>query len=180
MNLPRNAFCAVVFCVALLAAPAESQEVSAAATQSPQLRALLVVRDSVTRVRTEIARFSRDLPLAGSQTVMNRARRLTAACTGLRAAFGGAVPDLRARSGAPASVRQTGEAVRAEARRASATLNAECVQGLRPEGPGTWPDSLKAWGPHRTSNIEQSLVAYERAAAAFAKASDIEFPPKAQ
>lgn len=165
----------------VIASTAVGQDAQAGSSATdPQLRALLVVRDSVARVRSEIARFRRDLSMVGSQTVVGRSRRLTAACQGLQAALTDARPALRARPSAPPPIRRASEAVQTAMRTMAATLDSECRSGLRPEGPGQWPDSLKSWGPHRTNNVEQRIVAYERAAAAFAKASDLEFPPKSQ
>ena len=179
MNRLFRALGIVGLCVGVIASTAVGQDAQAAAADmDPQLRALLAVRDSVARVRNEIARFRRDLSMVGSQTVVGRSRRLTSACQGLQAALSQARPNLRARPGAPAQVRRASEAMLDEMRAMSATLDTECRTGLRPEGPGEWPDSLKSWGPHRTNNMEQRIVAYERAAATFAKASDLEFPPK--
>lgn len=144
------------------------------------MRALLTVRDSVTRVRNEIARFRRDLALAAGPTVVSRAGRLHGACEGLLAALGTTRPELTAPSGAPAQARAAAETLRTRMSSTQAVLRSECRTGLRTEGPGIWPDSLKAWGPHRTSQIEQSLVEYEQAATSFAKALDLEYPPKPQ
>lgn len=142
------------------------------------MRALLAVRDSVTRVRTEVARFRRDLSLAAGPTVVSRAGRLTEACEGLLAAFATSRPGRDLPSGAPAPRRTAAESLRNQVVATQAVLRTECRTGLRSEGPGAWPDSLKAWGPHRTSRIEQSLVDYEKAATQYARAFDLQYPPK--
>lgn len=171
-------------CIVLVAPVAAAQAVlspSQPAQQSgPELQALVTVRDSVTRVRNEVARFRRDLALAAGPTVVSRAGRLTGACEGLLTAFAGARPALTVPSGAPATRRAAAETLRAQISATQAVLRSECRTGLRTEGPGTWPDSLKAWGPHRASKIEESLVEYDQAATSFARALDLEYPPKPQ
>jgi hypothetical protein len=165
----------------LLASSADAQVVGAGGQyQNPQMQALLTVRDSVLSVRREVARFRRDLQLAGAQTVTSRARRLSSACEGLQTALRDGAPDLQSGSGASVTERRASGAMQAQIRETIQVLDGECRIGLRPEGPGAWPDSLKAWGPNRTSNVEGALSAYEGAAVRFAKAADLDFPPKGQ
>ena len=183
MNRLVHALGAVACCIVLLAPAMAAQTVSSAATSeqdTPQMRSLLTVRDSVTRVRNEIARFRRDLALASGTTVVSRAGRLNTACEGLLTALANARPGLRAPSGAAAAPRAAAETLHTQMNSAQAVLRSECRTGLRTEVPGAWPDSLKAWGPHRTSRIEQSLVEYEQAATTFAKSLDLQYPPKPQ
>jgi hypothetical protein len=140
-------------------------------------RALRMVRDSAERVRGSIARFRRDLPMAGEQTVVGRAERLTQACEGLRAAFTDAVPLLRLAPSAHAGLVRARRDLIAAMRDTESVLLRECEQGLSATGPGEWADSLKAWGPYRTSQIQRSLSSIDAGIAGFARAADITLRP---
>ncbi len=172
-----GAVCMLVTCA--LAQPLQSQQTSANPVSAAE-QALRAVRDSAERVRGSIARFRRDLQMAGAETVLVRAQRLTQACGGLRAVFAETRPAFRVPADAsPALTRTSGELL-AEMRETDAVLERECEHGLRPDGPGAWADSLKAWGPHRTSRIERSLTAIDGATAQFARAADIDLKPHVQ
>lgn len=157
--------------------PMRAQHPDAVDTASVHVRALRIVRDSTERVRASIARFRRDLPMAGEQTVVSRASRLTEACVGLRTAFAQAMPMLQlpahAREGLVAARRELVAAMR----ETESVLRTECERGLSAGGPGQWADSLKAWGPHRTSRIQRSLTSIDAGIAGFARAADIKLPP---
>jgi hypothetical protein len=178
---PIRAIGVTAVAVVLFVSSADGQAVSAGGQyQDPQLQALLTLRDSVMSVRREVARFRRDLQFAGARTVMSRARRLSGACEGLQKALRDGAPNLRPAAGASAAERRASDAVQAQIRETTKILDDECRIGLRPDGPGVWSDSLKAWGPYRTSNVEKALSAYEGAAANLAKITDLDFPPNGQ
>lgn len=161
---------------AAAAAPLCAQQPETADTASAYVRALRMVRDSAENVRGAIARFRRDLPMAGEQTVTGRAKRLTQACEGLRAAFARATPLLEVPSGAHQGLITARQELLAAMRTTGPVLRSECERGLSTDGPGQWADSLKAWGPHRTSQIQRSLTSIDAAIAGFARAADIKLP----
>lgn len=160
------------------AAAAQIRADSTAAPPSEPARTLLALRDSVDRVSAELTRFQRDLQLAGGQTVVSRARRLGDACAGLRRAMVAGASVLSAGAAANAGLSDASQDLQSQLRATSRMLAQECEVGLAPEGPGVRADSLKAWGPHRTSLLQQSLNAYQRSAAGFARAAGIELKPK--
>lgn len=178
MISPRVVVTAVLLMSFAPAATAQVPTDSAAAPLSEPGRTLLALRDSVDRVDAELTRFQRDLQLAGEQTVVSRARRLGAACTGLRRAMADGAPVLSGFAAANEALTGVSRDLQSQMRATGRTLERECEVGLAPEGPGVWADSLKAWGPHRTSQLQQSLRAYERSAVSFARAAGIELKPR--
>ncbi|MGD8728012.1 MAG: hypothetical protein PVH40_10225 [Gemmatimonadales bacterium] len=139
---------------------------------------LLALRDSMVPVRSAIGQFRRDLQIAGATTVVNRATRLTRAC----ASFKGWVESARATfrpSAAPSrAAREASTVFLAQTDGLVGSLNTHCLGGLPPDGPGIWSDSLKAWGPFHTSNLQRSLLEYDGAMAAFARGVGIRLEPR--
>lgn len=178
MRSPRFAIAAVMLMTATTAATAQIRADSAAELSSEPARTLLALRDSVDRVSAELTRFQRDLQLAGEQTVVSRARRLSDACKGLHRAMAEGAPVLAASAAPNADLAGASRDLQSQMRETTRTLQRECEVGLAPEGPGAWADSLKAWGPHRTSLLHQTLNAYERMAAGFASQAGVELKPK--
>jgi hypothetical protein len=158
-------------------APLDAQQGGEPDTANVHAHALRMVRDSAERVRGGLARFRRDLPMAGEQTVVSRAERLTRACEGLRTAFDDAVPLLRLSPGAHPGLVSAHRELLAAMRDTKPVLLRECEQGLSANGPGDWADSLKAWGPYRTSQIQRSLSSIDAGIARFARAADIKLQP---
>jgi hypothetical protein len=165
----------LVCCV--MVAPLQAQQAMPETVRAAE-GALRAVRDSAERVRAGIARFRRDLEMAGPETVVGRAQRLTQACAGMRAAFAETTPAFRAPSNASAALTRASQQLLAQMRETDDVLERECESGLRPDGSGAWADSLKAWGPHRTSRIERSLTAIDATAAGFARAAGIDLKPR--
>ncbi len=141
------------------------------------MRALRMLRDSTERVRGSIAQFRRDLPMAGEQTVVGRVRRLTQSCAGLRVAVAQATQLLQLPPSAHEKLVAAHGELLAAMRSTDSVLQTECEQGLGPAGPGQWADSLKAWGPHRTSQIHRGLASVDAGVAGFARAANITLPP---
>jgi hypothetical protein len=127
--------------------------------------ALVSLRDSVGQIRIELNTFQRDLSLAGPETVVGRAAALHRRCKGLVATAQTFAPVLRA----PRAREATDEIVAALSR-VQRGLTEHCVRGLSPDGAGSRPDTLRAWGPHRVAQIERLLADYDRAAQRFARA----------
>jgi len=146
-------------------------------TASVQVRALRMLRDSTERVRGSIAQFRRDLAMAGEQTVVGRARRLTQSCAGLRVAVAQATPLLQPPPTAHGGLVAAHRELLAAMRTTDSVLRTECEQGLSATGPGQWADSLKAWGPYRTSQIHRSLASVDAGLAGFAQAADVKLTP---
>jgi len=171
--LPAAALVCAVASAAGQAAPAPARQDST--RYETTLRAL---RDSVALVRAELSRFRRDLQMAGAQTVVGRARRLGTACAGLRASLAASSSPLRAPASANPGVRSASRDLLAQMGTADQMLVRDCERGLAPEGPGSHADSLKAWGPHRTSQLEKGLNELDGAIAAFARAAEIDLKPR--
>jgi hypothetical protein len=58
-------------------------------------------------------------------------------------------------------------------------LREECERGFREGGPGgSPPDSLRAWGPHRSSLIQRAIRSYGVAADRYAAAAGFKLEPK--
>lgn len=163
---------------------AQADAPGSAPTDSVTLRyrsALVTLRDSVSRVQSDIDRFRRDLQRAGARTVENRARRLQSSCQRLGSTLVATEPNVRVPPDAGSRVGELRSAERnlvQQMRSTRRVLEDLCEHGLSPNGPGDWPDSLKAWGAHRTSRLEQSLVALHGASARFAGAAGIKIEPR--
>lgn len=149
---------------AAVQAQAESDSAALAAT-----RALLFsVREAVDRVSAHSNEFRRDLRTVGELTVLARAKRLEAACRDARAVLTDARPRLASARLAP---RQVGarDSLATAIGTLAMSLQRECERGLGPEGPGSRADTLRAWGPHRTSILSQAISRYHGAAGRFAR-----------
>jgi hypothetical protein len=166
--------------VVVASSPPVSAQQPAPDTASVQVRALRMLRDSTERVRGGIAQFRRDLAMAGGQTVVGRARRLTQSCAGLRAAVAQATPLLQLPPSAHEGLVAAHRELLAAMRTTDSVLRTECEQGLSPMGPGQWADSLKAWGPYRTSQIHRSLASIDASLAGFAQAADVKLTPNSR
>jgi hypothetical protein len=136
-------------------------------------RALFLLRDTTEMVRGELNRFRRDLEFAGGATVLNRAVRLNEACARLRAAVAQERGVFRSARLPLASGRNATQGLLAEMQRLDAALRTNCLEGLAAQGPGERADSLKAWGPYHSSRLQGRLLAYDGAAAAFARSIGI-------
>jgi hypothetical protein len=175
---------AIVVCTTLVGSWAEGHAQGVEPSDSVTQRyrtALVTLRDSVSRVRSDIARFRRDLQTAGARTVENRSRRLQSSCQALGATLVETEPGVRVnpRPGPRADELRAAERdLVQQMRSVRRVLQDLCEQGLAPTGPGQWADSLKAWGPSRTSRLEQSLLGLHGASARFAGAAGIKIEPR--
>ena len=159
----------------LVAPPIRSQEPDS--TVATYERTLILLRDSTVRVRSALQQFQRDLQLAGSQTVINRAGRLNDACRALRRSLEAARPVFRPARAPHDRARTASQELVSEMGVLETALGTHCLDGLPDSGPGIWADSLKAWGPFHSANLQRQLAAYDGAAAAFARAVGIRLPP---
>lgn len=136
-------------------------------------RALFLLRDTTEMARGELNRFRRDLEFAGGATVLNRAVRLNDACARLRAAVAQERGVFQSARFPSASGRNAAQGLLAEMGRLDAALRTNCLEGLAAQGPGERADSLKAWAPYHSSRLQGRFLAYDGAAAEFARAIGI-------
>ncbi|MBI4502217.1 MAG: hypothetical protein HY700_13780 [Gemmatimonadetes bacterium] len=139
--------------------------------------ALVVLRDTLTGVQAALSDLRRDLPSAARETVLARTAEVHARCRGAAAEIPRAVRVLRPAT-RESRTRREGEALISSIRRLRVTIHRECERGLRRDGPGTWPDSLRAWIPYRASRIDRVIRAYEAEAGKFAAAAGFKLEPK--
>lgn len=150
--------------------PAAAQQRSApdSATVAAYRQLLLGLRDTLDVVSGRSAEFRRDLRTVGEGTVIARGQRLTHACRSVRDALADARPAL-SRLPAEDRARAERDSLVLAMRNLERSLDVECLRGLNPEGPGQRADSLRAWGPNRTSNLAVSITAYNGAALRLAR-----------
>ncbi len=128
---------------------------------------LAALRDSLAQTRIELSAFQRDLPLAGPETVVERAAALHRRCEAVvEAARSVGLALGAARAGPRDATDELAEALDGLGR----GLSEQCVRGLSPTGGGSRADTLRAWGPHRVAQIERLLTEYDRAARRFGRA----------
>lgn len=138
------------------------------ATVAGHRQLLTALRDTVDEVSVRSAEFRRDLRTVGAETVLARSQRLVTSCGSARAALQNARPALT-RLPLEDELRPLRDSLQIAMRDLAGSLQTECLQGLGPEGPGQRADTLRAWGPHRTSNLSQSITLYHGAAARLAR-----------
>jgi hypothetical protein len=161
----------IVIVAVLLAAatPALAQRAPTPdSTAAEYQRALKALRDTVSVVAARSNEFRRDLRTVGAGTVLARAEALSRACASTRDALNAARPEVAgwplAHGGRPQR-----DSLLAAMRQLTQRLEAECLRGLSIDGPGVRADTLRAWGPYRTSNVSQAMTAYHAAAASLAR-----------
>ena len=127
--------------------------------------------DSLTGVRRAAVRFASDLSTASAELVLARAREVQGRCGAAVPAADSLARVLGARTYAAAAADEQ-QAARGEVvslRRALARCATQFDPGARPDVPRA--DSLRAWGPYRLGQLEQSTRRYEAALAAFRRKS---------
>ena len=151
-----------------------SPQDSVLAAYEHTLRAL---RDSMVPVRGAVSQFRRDLQLAGAPTVINRATRLNQSCTALKGSLESARPIFRPSLAPNDRAREASQTFLEEMGRLERALDTHCLEGLSQDGPGVWADSLKAWGPFHTANLQRTILAYDGAATEFARVVGVRLEP---
>lgn len=159
-----------VGCLVLLAGPAAGQVAPPrdSATQRELPALLISLRDAVDRVSAAANEFRRDLRTVGDDTVLGRALQLEKACRETRQTLADAPARLRAARLEPYQVAARDSLVAAIGT-LTAALRRECEGGLAPMGPGSRADTLRAWGPNRTSKLTEAVNGYHGAAARLAR-----------
>lgn len=134
-------------------------------------KSLQAATDSLDRVRGAIATFRTDLEPASAVLVLQRAGQINSACAGARRAL----QDLQALLGSPYSAKSAREQadLRSSTVQMLATL-ARCEKEWATD-PGTpaRADTVKAWGPYRTAELDNQLSAYLRVMKRFLKAAGL-------
>lgn len=156
-------------------APAPAQRAAGldSATAAEYQRVLKALRDTVSVVAARSNELRRDLRTVGAGTVLARAEALARACTATRGALVAARPGI---AGWPLADRgrPQRDSLLVAMRRFTERLDAECLRALSVTGPGERADSLRAWGPYRTSNLSQAMTAYHAAAARLARSLNLD------
>jgi hypothetical protein len=160
----------LVVAMMALTTPARAQHTAGpdSATAAVYQQVLKALRDTVSTVAARSNEFRRDLRTVGAGTVVARAEALARACTATRGALVAARPGI---AGWPLADRggPQRDSLLVAMRRLTERIDAECLRGLSLTGPGERADSLRAWGPYRTSNLNQAMTAYHSAAASLAR-----------
>jgi hypothetical protein len=138
---------------------------------------LLALRDTLTAVQAALSDFRQDLQRAGRETVLSRSAELGRRCRSAAAEVPAAVERLRPAMKVSAT-RRVAQSLIGTMGQLGAALRRECEQGLRADGPGTWAESLRAWGPYRVNRIDRAIGAFEAAAGKFATAAGFKLEPK--
>ena len=132
-------------------ASAQTPDTAVGARRTAALHAL---RDSVAAVQAAALAFRVDLGTASSDLVLARARRVHQRCDGAR------------RTARSLALLLAGTPPRASEQRARRDLGElervlqQCDRDYDPAAPGANPDTLKAWGPFRLSQLELELRRY--------------------
>ena len=134
--------------------------------------ALVAMADSLTGLRGAAAQFVRDLESASPDLVLGRARTVLARCTAVSAAAA-ELDSVYARHATDIARDRGVTAFRGELRNLERELSRcerEWEVSSRPER----VDSLRAWGPHRLSRLDDAVRRYQNAA------SGLPYRPKAR
>jgi hypothetical protein len=169
-----------------LSRPCRAQEIIMTDTPEPVLDsvrqsykdALIMLRDTLAGVRVQVRSFRRDLGQAGPETVVGRARRLRDRCVTAMETLQGAEPVFRSARAPDERVRTQSRELVGQMRTLRGTLGEHCEQTMTAEGPGVWADTLRAWGPYHTAQVERGIMAYYDEAARFARAADFKVEPR--
>jgi hypothetical protein len=156
------------------ASPAAAQRPVApdSATLAEYQRVLVGLRDTVGVLSSRANDLRRDLRDAGDPTVLSRGERLVQACQVTRDAMVATRPTI-AGWALPERARAPRDSLFAAMRGLSARISSECLGGLNPAGPGQRADTLRAWAPHRTSELDRAVMLYHGAAARLARSLGI-------
>ncbi|HTR20820.1 MAG TPA: hypothetical protein VMH88_08195 [Gemmatimonadales bacterium] len=137
-------------------------------------RMLHTTNDSLDRLGSAIATFRADLKTASPPLVIQRASQVHQACT----AANRVLTDLHALLGSPysAKIAQQQAAFRSNTSRMLVVLD-HCQRDWSPEpGSAARADTLKAWGPYRTANLEHQVLEYVSDMRRFSKAAGLAGP----
>lgn len=141
-----------------------------------QLRERLVtLRDTVRSVTASIGQFRRDLGAAGPETITQKAERLSGVCAGARSTLVASLPGFGP-TRVPPGARVAADSLRTTIRALVDGLDRHCITGLAPAGPGSRPDSLRAWGPYRAAQLRHLIGRFNNDANRVAAAAGFKLP----
>jgi hypothetical protein len=159
----------------MMASPAGAQRLANpdSVTLAGYQRVLVGMRDTVEFLSARANDFRRDLRAAGEPTVLTRADRLVQACRATRDAFAAVRPTIGGWP-LPERAHPYRDSLLAAMRGLTEHIATDCLRGLDPTGPGRRADTLRAWGPYRTSELGQATTLYHGAAARLARSLGID------
>lgn len=139
-------------------------------------RVLKQATESLDGVRGASAGFRTDLPSASSQLVLARAERVHTGCRGAGAALLTVDTLLAAGVYSPAAVSEQAQLRRAtsELRRVLERCQREWTVSQFPSAAAV--DSLRAWGPYRTAQLDGALQRYLHSLRGFMKKAALRKP----
>lgn len=139
-------------------------------------RALNETTDSLDRIRGAAAAFRVDLANASHDLVLVRAAQVRGTCSGADAPLQ-AVEQLLVREVYEPRARSAQDRLRAgtvELRRVLSRCQQQWQAGPRPTAAGA--DSLRAWGPYRTAQLDAALRRYLGLMRSFMKQASLKKP----
>jgi hypothetical protein len=153
-----------------LAASAPARQARDSAQQARLRTVVTATFDAFDRLRGATHQFTLDLDHASNDLVQSRAARVTLECLRTDSALLDLERILASPLPTPAAQRQV-RPTRAAARAVRAAM-ARCASdwGSDPRHPAQ-PDSLRAWGPYRTNQLEATLRRHAPEIQAFAHAA---------
>ncbi len=162
--------------ISFLLALAVTAQTSDSVRQARYERVLNNATDALDRVRGATAGFRTDLPTASASLVLQRAERVRGTCRDAGAAVG-AVDSLMAQGLYVGHAQhQQSELMSggAELRR----VLTQCERQWRTPTPPTYAaaDSLRAWGPYRTAQLDAALRRYLAVVRGFMKKASLKKP----
>jgi len=156
----------MVLLVALWTAAAPPAQLPDSAKAARVERVIDAASDSIGRLRSAAYAFRLDLQGVSPSLVLERAQRVQDGCTGAAAGVA-----LLQRVLSVATLTPRAGAEQARLRTAGANLHrtlVQCRREWKPSPPSaTLADSLRAWGPYRTQQLEVALRPYEEALRVF-------------
>jgi hypothetical protein len=138
---------------------------------------LLALRDTLTTVEAALGDFNHDLRSAGPETVLSRSARLRRQCGPAALALARTRTQWQPATRTRRTQREASALITASLK-LEQTLREECERGFRETGPGSWADSLRAWGPYRSTQIQRGIRLFGVAADRFAAAAGFKLEPK--
>ena len=135
---------------------------------------LRATTDSLDHLRGAIATFRADLDPASRALVLQRANQVESGCAGARQAL----RELHALLAAPYSPKSAHEQADLRSNTGGLLTAMQRCQADWATDPGTAAraDTLKAWGPYRTSHLENQMLNFIGVMQRFMKAASLEKP----
>jgi hypothetical protein len=153
-----------------LAASVPARQAPDSAQHARLLKAMSATFDAFDRLRGATHQFTLDLAHASDDMVVSRAARVKLECSRADSALMDIERILTGPPPTPDARREIGPTRAAATSLRAAFARCSREWGAEPRHP-TQPDSLRAWGPYRTNQLELSLRRYAPRIQAFAHAA---------